>query len=240
MRTDGRRPDELRPLSIEPGAVKYAEGSALIRMGDTHVLCAASVEESVPPHRKGSGKGWITAEYSLLPRSTHTRTSREIKRGRPDGRIQEIQRLIGRSLRACADFSALGERSIIVDCDVLRADGGTRTAAVTGGWVALALACARLAQEGKTTQPVLSEGIAAISAGIVKGEAVLDLPYAEDSTAEVDLNVVMTASGNLVEIQGTAEHAPFGEASLQRLLALARSGIASLIAAQQSALSVSR
>jgi ribonuclease PH len=231
MRADGRTPTQLRPVSIETGVLKFAEGSALIRLGDTRVLCAASVQPDVPPHRKGSGQGWVTAEYSLLPRSTKTRTIREAARGRLDGRTQEIQRLIGRSLRAVTDLAALGERTIIVDCDVLDADGGTRTAAITGGWVALALAVRKVG----LPPGVLREPVAAVSVGLLDGTAVLDLPYEEDVRAGVDMNVVMTGSGTLVELQGTAEGAPFTETQLIQLLALARAGIADLVAAQRRA-----
>lgn len=236
MRSDGRQPDELRSVTIEPGAARFAEGSALITAGLTRVLCAASVQEEVPPYRKGKGLGWVTAEYSMLPRATSTRTPREISRGRPEGRTQEIQRLIGRALRSVTDFAALGERTVIVDCDVLQADGGTRTAAITGGFVALALACRGLAQAGKVARDPLREPVAAVSVGIVGGARLLDLPYVEDSAADVDMNIVMTASGRLVELQGTAEQAPFSEEDLTGLLALARRGLTRLFAAQQVAL----
>ncbi len=223
-------------MTIETAPLKFAEGSALITMGDTRVLCAASVSEEVPPFLKGKGRGWLTAEYSMLPRSTSTRTPREIKKGRPEGRTQEIQRLIGRSLRAVADMTKLGERTIIVDCDVLQADGGTRTAAITGGWVAAALACRGLVAAGKVTGDVLTDAVAAVSVGICGGRRVLDLPYAEDSTADVDMNVVMTGAGRLVEVQGTGERTTFGEDDLLALLALARGGLTALFAAQQAAL----
>jgi len=223
-------------VTIEIAPLKFAEGSALISMGDTRVLCAASVLEEVPPFLKGKGRGWLTAEYSMLPRSTSTRTPREIKKGRPDGRTQEIQRLIGRSLRAVADMAALCERTIIVDCDVLQADGGTRTAAITGGWVAGALACRGLKTSGATTRDVLTDAVAAVSVGIIGGTRMLDLPYAEDSTADVDMNVVMTGAGRLVEVQGTGERTTFAEEDLLALLKLARGGLTRLFAAQQEAL----
>ena len=223
-------------MTIEPGAAPFAEGSALITAGMTRVLCTASVQEEVPPFLKGKGRGWVTAEYSMLPRATSTRTPREITRGRPEGRTQEIQRLIGRALRSVTDFAALGERTIIVDCDCLQADGGTRTAAITGGWVALALAIRGLLKTGAIARDPLAEPVAAVSVGIVGGQAVLDLPYVEDSGADVDMNIVMTASGRLVEIQGTAERSPFSETDLTALLALARKGLGTLVALQRGAL----
>jgi len=229
-------PDELRPVSIETGAFKYAEGSALISLGDTRVLISVTVNDDVPPFLKGKGRGWITAEYNMLPRSTKTRTPREITRGRPDGRTQEIQRLIGRSLRAVADMALLGERTLIVDCDVIQADGGTRTASITGGYVALALAVNALETAGAVRRGALREPVAAVSAGIVHRYPLLDLNYGEDSTAEADVNIVMTAAGNLVEVQGTAEGAPFPEETLTSLLGLARSGIGKLIAVQREAI----
>ena len=222
-------------MTIETGALKFAEGSALIRVGDTRVLCAASVSPDVPAWLKGRGRGWITAEYSMLPRSTSTRTPREVSRRRPQGRTQEIQRLIGRSLRAVADLDALGERTVIADCDVLQADGGTRCASITGAYVAVALACGRMKAAGEVASDILREPVAAISTGIVNGDPVLDLDYGEDAGAAADLNVVMTASGNLVEVQGTAEGEPFPEESLLRLLKLARSGIGRLVASQREA-----
>ncbi len=240
MRADGRQLEEMRTVTIETGPLKFAEGSALLTIGDTRVLCAASVSSDVPSFLKGRGRGWITAEYSMLPRATMTRTPREISRGRPDGRVQEIRRLIGRSLRAAADLEALGEQTIIVDCDVIQADGGTRCASITGGYVALALACQRLREVGAVSRDVLKEPVAAISTGLIGPHAALDLDYGEDSTAEVDMNIVMTASGNLVEIQGTAEGAPFPESALISLLALARTGVAQLVAAQTKALSATR
>lgn len=230
-RSDGRRADQLRDVKIEIGPLKHAEGSALITMGDTRVLCSVSALPEVPAWLVGKGRGWITAEYGMLPRATSTRKPREIARGRPDGRVLEIQRLIGRSLRSVADLSALGERTLIVDCDVVQADGGTRTASVTGGFVALALACRDLGLES-----VLREPVAAVSAGLIDGAAVLDLHYEEDAAATVDMNFVMTASGRLVEIQGTAEGAPFVEADLLAMLRIARSGVEALAAKQRAAL----
>jgi ribonuclease PH len=233
-RPDGRANDELRPLTIETGYQKFAEGSALVRAGDTWVLCAASVEEAVPPFLAGRGVGWVTAEYAMLPRSTHTRTSRS-----PGGRGKEIQRLIGRALRAAVDTTALGPRTLTVDCDVLQADGGTRVAAITGAYVALGLAVRSLAASGliEAGAPVLGEPVAAVSVGIVDGETRLDLPYAEDSRAEVDMNVVMTRSGKLIEVQGTAERDPFSREQLTAMLDLAGRGIAELCRAQERALS---
>ncbi len=231
MRPDGRRPDQLRPLEIITGFQKHAEGSALIKLGDTWVLCAASVERSVPPFLVGKGTGWLTAEYAMLPRSTHTRSKRD-----PGGRGKEIQRLIGRSLRAAVDLAALGERTITVDCDVLSADGGTRVASITGAWVALALAVAALVARGELARAAaLRPALAAVAAGIVDGQVVLDLPYLEDSRAEVDLNVVMTEGGNLVEVQGTAEHGTFSRPQLDAMLEIAARGIAELTVAQRKA-----
>lgn len=231
MRSDGRRPDQLRPLEILTGFQKHAEGSALIKLGDTWVLCAASVEKTVPPFLAGKGTGWLTAEYAMLPRSTHTRSKRD-----PGGRGKEIQRLIGRSLRAAVDLDRLGERTITVDCDVLSADGGTRVASITGAWVALALAIDKLVARGELPDAgALRPPVAAVSAGIVDGQVVLDLPYAEDSRAEVDLNVVMTEGGDLVEVQGTAEHGAFSRAQLDAMLEVAGLGIAALTAAQRKA-----
>ncbi len=237
-RPDGRRPDELRPVSFTVGYVDYPEGSVLIELGRTRVLCNVSVEESVPAWmaRGGSpgGGGWLTAEYALLPRSTHTRTPRE-HRG-PRGRTQEIRRLIGRSLRTCVDLKLLGERTLVVDCDVLQADGGTRTAAVTGGYVAVAVALRRLAGQGVVPPEVLRPPVAAVSVGVVDGEVRLDLCYAEDRDAEVDLNVVTVADGRLVEVQGTAERAPFSRETLNHMLDLAAGGIAHLVRRQREAL----
>ncbi|MGH7060276.1 MAG: ribonuclease PH, partial [Stellaceae bacterium] len=211
MRPSGRAADAMRPVTLEPGFAKYAEGSCLAKFGDTHVLCTASVEDRVPPFLRNTGKGWVTAEYGMLPRSTHTRTDREAARGRQSGRTQEIQRLIGRSLRAVTDLAALGERQIRVDCDVLQADGGTRTAAVTGSYVALHQALTRLVADGQLAALPLADSVAAISCGVVAGAAVLDLDYAEDSRAETDANFVLTGTGGIVEIQATAESAPFDE-----------------------------
>ena len=229
-RPDGRQPDQLRPVTFTPGYTDYAEGSVLVTMGGTRVLCNASVEDKVPKWLVGKGQGWLTGEYSLLPRSTHTRTPREAT---PSGRTQEIRRLIGRSLRVCVDLTRLGERTLTLDCDVLQADGGTRTAAVTGGYVATALALRKLITAGLVPPEVLVTSVAAVSVGIVGGVPMLDLCYAEDSQADVDCNVVMTAEGKFVEVQSTAERDPFDRASLDTLLALAERGIRELMAAQQ-------
>ena len=239
MRPDGRAPDELRATTIETGAVPYAEGSALIGVGDTRVLCAATVEERVPPHRKGTGRGWLTAEYSMLPRSTHTRTERDARRGRVDGRVQEIQRLIGRSLRSALDFERLGERTIIVDCDVLVADGGTRCASITGGFVAVGLAVRRMREAGVVRADPLRHCVAAVSVGIVGGAPRLDLSYLEDSAAGTDLNCVGTDDGRYIEIQGTAELEPFSREEMDRLLELAAAGLRSLVSLQKDALGTS-
>ena len=236
MRPSGRAADAMRPVTLEPDVAKYAEGSCLAKFGDTHVLCTASVEERVPPFLRNTGKGWVTAEYGMLPRATHTRTDREAARGRQSGRTQEIQRLIGRSLRAVTDFAALGERQIRIDCDVLQADGGTRTAAVTGSYVALHLALARMVSGGQLAALPLADNVAAVSCGVVAGNAVLDLDYAEDSRAETDANFVLTGTGGIVEIQATAEGAPFDEALFAEMLRLARAGIADLTRAQRTAL----
>ena len=236
MRADGRRPGELRPVKIVPSFLKHAEGSALIEMGATRVVCTASVEARVPPFLKDSGRGWVTAEYGMLPRSTHTRMEREAARGRLGGRTHEIQRLIGRSLRAVTDLQALGERSIWIDCDVLQADGGTRTASITGAWVALALALTALRKQGALACDPLRGAVAAVSAGVVDGIECLDLCYEEDSQAEVDMNFVMTDTGRFVEVQGTAEAAPFTKSQSDRMASLAWSGIRQLFKAQQSAL----
>ena len=235
-RSYGRAADQLRPATIEPGFVRTATGSALISMGETRVICTASVQESVPRWLAGSGRGWVTAEYGMLPASTGERKQRDVSKGRPDGRTVEIQRLIGRSLRGVVDFSALGERTIYLDCDVLQADGGTRCASITGAYVALALACQRLVEQGALEASPLSGAVAAVSCGMVAGAALLDLDYAEDSSAEVDANVVMTGAGDLLEVQATAERTPLSRASLDELLALAAGGIAQLRAAQQQAL----
>lgn len=235
-RADGRADAELRPLRVEPGAVPYAEGSALITLGDTHVLCAASVDDRLPRWLAGKGRGWVTAEYSMLPRSTRQRTQREATTGKQGGRTVEIQRLIGRSLRAVVDLERLGERQIILDCDVLRADGGTRCAAITGDYVALALAIRRLRDEGTLKRDPLRAAVAAVSVGVVRGLPVLDLDYGEDATADVDCNVVATDAGAFVELQGTAERQPFGRATLDELLALADHGLQQLFEAQRTAL----
>jgi ribonuclease PH len=239
MRLDGRRADQLRPITIEPDFNRYAEGSVLIAFGETRLICTASVEEKVPGFLEGQGKGWVTAEYGMLPRSTHTRSNRNT-----GGRGQEIQRLIGRALRAAVDLRGLGPRQITVDCDVIQADGGTRTAAITGGWVALALAVRRLHAAGKlpnkATKDPIRMGVAAISAGIVEGEARLDLPYVEDSAAEVDCNFVMTDTGRFVEIQGTAERDSFSAEDYANLVALAISGTKTLFGLQREALARAR
>ncbi len=233
-RPDGRQPDELRPVFIEPGFMPYAEGSVLIRMGNTHVAVSASVEERVPGWMRGKGRGWVTAEYSMLPRATHDRTQREVTRGKASGRTQEIQRLIGRSLRAVTDLTLLGERTVWIDCDVIRADGGTRTASITGAYVALALALGELKKKGRIARSPLTDTLAAVSVGIVDGVHLLDLAYAEDSKAQVDMNVVMTGKGELVEIQGTAEDAPFPRTGLDRLIDLATLGVNRLTEAQRA------
>jgi ribonuclease PH len=234
-RTDGRASDELRPITIEPGFVSTATGSALIAAGGTRVICTASVEEDVPRWMTGKGRGWLTAEYGMLPASTGERKQRDVAKGRPDGRSVEIQRLIGRSLRGVIDFEGLGERTVWIDCDVLEADGGTRCAAITGGFVALELAIRRLVAEGRLERVPLTESVAAVSCGMVEGVPLLDLDYSEDSSAEVDANVVMTGDGGLVEVQATAERTPLSRASLDQLLALAAAGIERLRAAQQDA-----
>ena len=235
-RTDGRRVDELRTVRITPGYVPYAEGSALIEMGQTRVICSASVEERVPPFLRNRGQGWITAEYAMLPRATFQRTQRETGRGGPSGRTHEIQRLIGRSLRAVADMTVMGERTITLDCDVLQADGGTRTAAITGAYVAFALAARRLLRAGKIARNPIINQVAAVSVGIVNRVPLLDLKYDEDSKAEVDMNIVCTGDNRFVEVQGTAEGAPFGREEMDQLLALAALGIERLIRIQQDAL----
>ena len=227
-RHDNRAPDSLRPVTITRGYTKHAEGSVLIEFGDTKVLCTASVLDKVPPHKKGSGEGWVTAEYGMLPRSTHTRSDREAARGKQSGRTQEIQRLIGRALRSVVDLSQLGERTIQIDCDVIQADGGTRTASITGAYVALADAVAWLLAQGKITHSPIIDSVAAISVGVVGGVPMLDLDYNEDSNCDTDMNVVMTGKGGFVEIQGTAEGVPFSSEELNALLALAQKGIAQL------------
>ena len=236
VRTDGRAVDELRRVRITPGYLPYAEGSVLIEMGNTKVICGASLEDRVPPFLRNSGQGWVTAEYAMLPRATQQRTSREIGRGGPSGRTHEIQRLIGRSLRAVADMKVLGERTLTLDCDVLQADGGTRTAAITGAYVAFALASQRLQRTGKFNRNLIANEVAAVSVGIVDGEPLLDLKYDEDSRAEVDMNVICTGDGRFIEVQGTAERAPFTEKQMNQLLALARKGIEQLITVQRETL----
>jgi ribonuclease PH len=236
MRPSGRAKDQMRPVSLIKGVAKHAEGSCLVKFGDTHVLVTASMEEKAPPFLKGTGKGWVTAEYGMLPRSTHERMRREAAQGKQSGRTQEIQRLVGRSLRAIVDLSALGERQIVIDCDVLQADGGTRTASITGGFVALHQCIAFMKKIGVITKPAIKDHVAAISCGIVKGEAVLDLDYEEDSSAETDANFVLTGGGGLVEIQGTAEGAPFSDEEFGELLKLARKGVTELVALQKQVL----
>jgi ribonuclease PH len=236
MRTHGRAERELRPITLEAGFSRYAEGSCLARFGDTHVLCTASVEDRVPPHVLGTGAGWVTAEYGMLPRSTHERMRREATAGKQGGRTLEIQRLIGRALRASIDLRALGQRSITLDCDVLQADGGTRTAAITGAWVALSLAVRALHKEGKLKASPMVRSVAAVSVGMKGGQALLDLDYGEDSTADVDMNVVATSEGKLVEVQGTAEGQAFGRGELDGMLDLALEGIRRLGELQQAAL----
>jgi ribonuclease PH len=236
MRPSQRHPDQLRTVKITRNFTRHAEGSVLIEMGDTRVLCTASVEESLPPFLRGKGQGWVTAEYGMLPRATHTRSSREAAKGKQTGRTQEIQRLIGRSLRAVTDLKALGERQITLDCDVLQADGGTRCASITGAWVALYEACEGLVKAGKLAANPVRDHVAAISVGIYKGAPVLDLDYPEDSDCDTDMNVVMTGNGGIVEIQGTAEGEPFSREQMSVLVDLATMGIRQLTAAQQSAL----
>ena len=238
MRPSNRAPSALRPVSIERGVARYAEGSCLVKFGDTHVLCAASLEDRPPPWLRGQGRGWVTAEYAMLPRATASRTKRESTSGRPSGRTHEIQRLIGRSLRAVVDLQGMGERQVVVDCDVIQADGGTRTAAVTGAWVALHDCLAWMRHRSMIKDVPIKDHVAAVSCGIVKGEPVLDLDYAEDSSAETDANFVMTGAGGLVEVQATAENAPFTEEQLGAMLALARAGIAELVALQKAAVAV--
>ena len=235
MRPSGRQPNQLRTVVLEPGFSKYAEGSCLARFGDTHVLCTASVDEKVPPFLRNTGKGWVTAEYGMLPRSTHTRTDREAARGRQSGRTQEIQRFIGRSLRAVTALTAMGEMQIKVDCDVLQADGGTRTAAITGSWVALHLALRSLVTKGQRAALPLIGQVAAVSCGLVGHKALLDIDYAEDSTCQADANFVLTADGGIVEIQGTAEQDPFRPEQFLELLALAQEGVTQLAALQRQA-----
>ena len=238
MRPSGRQHNEKRAVSVEIGTSKYAEGSSLIRFGDTHVLCTASVEERVPPFLRGQGIGWVTAEYGMLPRSTHTRTDREAARGKQSGRTLEIQRLIGRSLRAVTDTKALGERQVRIDCDVIQADGGTRTAAITGGYIALHLALTNLVSKQVLPRVPLSDQVAAISCGIYKGYPVLDLDYSEDSSAEADCNFVLTGAGGIIEIQATAEKEPFGSSVFDELTDLATCGIAELVRLQKTVLDI--
>src|ERR1700753_4094434 len=236
MRPSNRAPDILRAVSLTPGFSRHAEGSCLVKFGDTHVLCTASLEEKAPPFLKGTGKGWVTAEYGMLPRSTHDRMRREAAAGKQSGRTQELQRLIGRSMRPICDLSAMGERQIVIDCDVLQADGGTRTASITGGYVALAQCVKFMKSTGLVTAPILKDHVAAISCGIYKGTPVLDLDYPEDSSAETDANFVITGSGGRVELQGTAEGAVFSEAEFLELLRLARKGVGELVTLQKEAL----
>ncbi len=236
MRPSGRAADALRPIRLEPDVSKYAEGSCLARFGDTHVLCTASIEDRVPPFLRNSGRGWVTAEYGMLPRATETRSDREAARGGQGGRTHEIQRLVGRSLRAVTNLKGFGERQIKVDCDVIQADGGTRTAAITGAYVALHLAFQHLQRLGAITAWPLTDQVAAVSCGLVGGQALLDLDYAEDSSAEADANFVLTGAGGIVEVQGTAEKTPFSPAAFADMLALAQGGVAALVAAQRAAL----
>ena len=236
MRPSQRQPDQLRAVKITRNFTRHAEGSVLIEMGDTRVLCTASVEENVPPFLRGKGQGWVTAEYGMLPRSTHTRSAREAAKGKQTGRTQEIQRLIGRSLRAVTDLKALGERQITLDCDVLQADGGTRCASITGAWIALFEACDKLVQAGKLPANPVKDHVAAISVGIFEGSPVLDLDYPEDSNCDTDMNVIMTGQGGIVEVQGTAEGEPFTREQMNVLMDLATMGIRQLVAAQESAL----
>jgi ribonuclease PH len=236
MRPSGRAADQLRTIILEPDFAKHAEGSCLAKFGDTHVLCTATIEDKVAPWLKGKGKGWVTAEYGMLPRSTNSRTDREAARGKQSGRTQEIQRLIGRALRAVTKLEAMPDMQIILDCDVIQADGGTRTAAITGSYVALAQACAHLVKIGAVKENPLIDSIAAVSCGLYQGAAVLDLDYAEDSNAEADANFVITGSGGLVEVQGTAEHRAFSESQFLELMALARKGVGELISHQKTAL----
>jgi ribonuclease PH len=239
-RTDGRAANELRLVKITPGFLPYAEGSVLIEMGQTRVVCSASIDERLPPFLRNSGQGWITAEYSMLPRATQQRTSREIGRGGPSGRTHEIQRLIGRSIRAAANMRLLGERTITLDCDVLQADGGTRTAAITGAYVAFALAVNRLLVAGKIQRNIITNEVAAISVGVVENTPLLDLKYDEDSRAEVDMNVVCTGDGRFIEVQGTAEREPFSRAQMDSLLALASDGLTTLIARQRETIELAK
>ena len=235
LRPSGRSAEQMRSVSFEPHFSPYAEGSCLVRFGQTHVICAASVDERVPPFMRGTGQGWVTAEYGMLPRATHSRMDREATRGKQSGRTQEIQRLIGRSLRAVTDLSRLGERQIKIDCDVIQADGGTRTASITGAWIALSLACEQLLQEGTISSMPLRDQVAAVSCGVTEAGSVLDLDYSEDSSAHTDANFVLTASGGIVEIQGTAEQTPFTPEQFSQMLSLAQSGCDALFLQQLSA-----
>ncbi|RXF75708.1 ribonuclease PH [Hansschlegelia zhihuaiae] len=235
MRPSNRSPEAMRPVSLERGVARYAEGSCLVKFGETHVLCAASLEDKAPGWLRGQGRGWVTAEYAMLPRATHERTRREVTSGKPSGRTQEIQRLIGRSLRAVVDLRMLGERQITVDCDVLQADGGTRTASITGAWIALHDCLAWMKARDMLKGEALKDHVAAVSCGVVKGVPVVDLDYAEDSTAETDANFVLTGSGGIVEVQGTAEGAPFSEDELMALLRLAKAGCGQLVELQKMA-----
>ncbi|RLB63957.1 MAG: ribonuclease PH [Deltaproteobacteria bacterium] len=235
VRHDGRQANQLRSIKVERGFTRYAEGSVLICFGETRVLCNASVEEKVPPFMRGQGRGWVTAEYSMLPRATHTRSTREAARGKLGGRTMEIQRLIGRALRSVVDFELLGERTVVIDCDVLQADGGTRTASITGAWIALADAIEKLLSQGLIKRSPLKDSVAAVSSGIVNGQPALDLDYVEDSSASVDMNFVMTGDGRFVEVQGTAEEEPFSDAELDALRDLARQGCQQLTQLQQEA-----
>lgn len=235
-RPSGRRPDQLRPITLDPGYSRHAEGSCLIQCGGTRVLCTATVEERVPHFLRGQGKGWITAEYGMLPRATHARSAREAARGKQSGRTQEIQRLIGRSLRSVVNLQALGERQVIIDCDVIEADGGTRTASITGAYVALRQALQKLVDNGQLPALPLTDSVAAVSCGVFRGKPVLDLDYDEDSNAHVDANFVLTGSGKIIEVQGTAEDSPFSEEEFLQLLALAKKGVHELAALQETAL----
>jgi len=236
-RSDKRAPDQMRPVNITPGFISTAEGSALIEIGNTRVICTASIEESVPAFMRNRGKGWITSEYAMLPRATLTRTPREVVKGRPSGRTHEIQRLIGRALRAVTDLKQLGERTIWIDCDVIQADGGTRTASITGAFIAMGLALQKLIEAGTLTSAPVRDFVAATSVGVVEGEVLLDLAYEEDSRADVDLNLVMTGGKKIVEIQATAEQHPFDDAQLKKMMDYARAGIESLVTKQQAVLS---
>jgi len=233
MRPSARANDQMRSVTLEPGVAKHAEGSCLVKFGHTHVMCTASLEETSPAFLRGTGKGWVTAEYGMLPRSTHERMRREAAQGKQSGRSLEIQRLIGRSLRSVVELSALGERQIVIDCDVIQADGGTRTASITGGFVALHQCVAFMKKTGMVTKPAIKDHVAAVSCGVWKGESVLDLDYDEDSTAETDANFVLTGSGGLVELQSTAEGAPFSDEQFAQMLKLARKGIAELVVLQK-------